>query len=353
MISAFLAWWFEQLRALLPLDTDGLVRARRDALILAQDGDQASLLQRRRGATSVVGRFALDAQGARALKIVIGNAGRRAVPLVLRLSANAVLRKRLTLPLAVQADLDRVLEYEMDRETPFSVSDVHWDYALRDRDRVAGKLHLELMVIPRAAMRRIEALLEAAGTRATAIELDERPNLYRWIRLGEDFHAERLIRSRALAVLGGLSAVLALVAIALPFWFQQRALDAGAEKLAALQPAAEASLKLRQDINQLAQAQGVLEQQAARAAGPLGILAAATEVIPDTTYLTDFSLRGDKLSLTGESPAAAQLIGLLAQTPPFKDPSFTSPVVRNEAGSRETFTIAVSVGRGGGQGGGS
>jgi general secretion pathway protein L len=73
------------------------------------------------------------------------------------------------------------------------------------------------------------------------------------------------------------------------------------------------------------------------------VLAAATRVLPDDTYLTEMELQKRKVTLTGRSAAAARLIGPLAADGTFRNPGFTAPVTRVEALHTELFTINAEV----------
>jgi general secretion pathway protein L len=75
----------------------------------------------------------------------------------------------------------------------------------------------------------------------------------------------------------------------------------------------------------------------------IATLAAATKSLPDETYLTALSLKAGRLTMSGLSPSAAQLIGLLARTPAFREPAFDAPVVESESTGLEAFTITVNV----------
>jgi general secretion pathway protein L len=68
-----------------------------------------------------------------------------------------------------------------------------------------------------------------------------------------------------------------------------------------------------------------------------------TRVLPDTAWITDFSLNGDSLSFSGSAVSAAELISILDASPLFADPSFTSPVVRVPGQVGERFAIKLSV----------
>src|SRR6516165_809933 len=102
MMREFFAWWFGQLAELLP---QGL---RRTALTAVGAKDLAELPR-------VTGRTT-----------------------VLRLGGPDVLGKTLTLPLAAERELDQVLGFEMDRETPFKAEEIYWNHRIEGSDRQNG-----------------------------------------------------------------------------------------------------------------------------------------------------------------------------------------------------------------------
>ncbi len=73
------------------------------------------------------------------------------------------------------------------------------------------------------------------------------------------------------------------------------------------------------------------------------MLATVTELLPDDTVLTEFSLHQGKLGISGQSPAAAQLIPALAASPTFRNPTFAAPVTRAPDGHTDQFVIHAEL----------
>ena len=73
------------------------------------------------------------------------------------------------------------------------------------------------------------------------------------------------------------------------------------------------------------------------------MLAAATRVLPDDSYLTEMQLQQRKLTMSGRSAAAARLIGAMSADSEFHNPAFAAPVTRIEALRQEIFTIVTEV----------
>jgi general secretion pathway protein L len=107
-----------------------------------------------------------------------------------------------------------------------------------------------------------------------------------------------------------------------------------------LQPLAP--LPLRPTV--YAESAGFIESERDKAGRPLVVLAAATRILPDDTYLTEIELRQRKVTLSARSAGAARLIGALASDPEFRNPGFSAPVTRLEALRAELFTINAEVG---------
>ena len=107
--------------------------------------------------------------------------------------------------------------------------------------------------------------------------------------------------------------------------------------------------KLQPDVDRVQKLRGQLGGPAGTANGPtsgaeiLRALGKTTAVLPDDTHLTDFSLRQRKLSLSGQSSAAAKLIGAIAADPYFKDPAFSAAVTRVQGAKLEAFSINAEI----------
>ena len=229
MLNEFLSWWSRQLLSLAPARLGSEDRQGGAALFAhARPGDRAAgldLLLRRRGQEIALGRFGIDEAGLRGMRAAL--AGRpRAAAVVLRLPAGQVLEQSVALPLAAERDPERVLHYELDRLTPFAPDEVYWGWTVARRDRVRGKLHLSLSVVPKAGLLPQVAALEAAGAAPTAVEGPGADGLPRRIALQRARSGRERWRRRGLAAATTACAVLAVVAAGLPFVRQSAALDA-------------------------------------------------------------------------------------------------------------------------------
>jgi general secretion pathway protein L len=68
-----------------------------------------------------------------------------------------------------------------------------------------------------------------------------------------------------------------------------------------------------------------------------------TDLLSDDTVLADLSLRQGKLSISGRSRSAPQLIPAMAGDPTLHNPSFAAPVTRTPDGKADTFVIRAEL----------
>jgi general secretion pathway protein L len=340
MLRDIFDWWTEQLAALLPMQLRFGAGKPANALIVEPDPAGATVMvaQRRGHSLLRLGRFATDAAGlAIAAKAASGDGRPRAI--LLRIDPSDVLEKHLVLPAAAERELARLLAYEMDRETPFSPEEVWWDWRIAHRDRQHGRLHVALLLAPKAPLADLIAALGRAGLEPTAIEAgpgDGEGAQRRQILL-DPGAGRRFGWNGAGRPLGVACALLAVAAVALPFLLQSLALGRAESRLARLGPQADRAQQLRRQIG----AASVDGEAGSREA--LEVLAAATDVFPDDTYLTELSLRRHRLTVSGQSADAAKLIAAMTANPTFKDPAFSAAVTRAQGAKRDTFSIAAEV----------
>ena len=332
-------WWVGQMRAMVP---ERLLPGawRGDALVVEASGPsevlQLRLRQRRRQRETLVGEFRLDDAGRRAANAAVP---RPTGQVILRSDALAVLHRKVTLPLAAEYDIHRVLRYEMDRLTPFTAEQVFWSAVTERRNRETGRLELSLLLAPKSLVQPVIAVLAGIGLNVGAIETTTPEGRLRRI----DLAASTAHESRLLPVALGVLGVLAVVALVTPFVTQALAFRAIDARINALQPRIVQVESLRKRIAAGSAGSDVVVAEHAATGDVLQVLATVTDLLPDDTVLADLSLRRGKLSISGRSRSASQLIPAMAGDPILHDPSFAAPVTRTPDGKSDTFVIRAEL----------
>jgi general secretion pathway protein L len=343
MMRAFFAWWFGQLAELLPQGLRRTVLTAVDAMVIKPIGplgrgiEAVAIGLRRNGRETPLGRFGLAATD---LAELPRKTGRTAV---LRLSEQDVLGKTVTLPLAAERELEQVLGFEMDRETPFKAEEVYWNHQIEGVDRQNGRLSVRLVLLPKANLAPLLTALGQFGIRPRRAEIADGPDAGAYLPLEGDGGRTHRASHRFIWSAAVCCAILGVAAVVTPFVRQERALASLDQQIAVGRTTAAEADSLRQEIDRLAGSADFIESERDKAGRPLAVLAAATRVLPDDTYLTEMELQKRKVTLTGRSAAAARLIGPLAADGSFRNPGFAAPVTRVEALHTELFTINAEV----------
>ena len=346
MLKDFLIWWAEQMLALLPAGVARMGSASgAEALIVARGADDPERLDialRRGGRETPMGAIRVDETGIAPDGRVLGER-KRPGTIVLRTGAEHLLERHIELPMAAERDLSRVLRYEMDRLTPFDAEEVFWHATVERRDRVRGRLHVRLSLVAVAAIAPVMAALRRIGVTPTELQAPAPDGGMRRIGLEPPDDGRAWRRHRMAMAAGAVCALLALVAIGLPFMRQSLAFWAIEARIGDLQPkVAEVEALRRRSASEGAGAD-VVTAERARTGDVLQVLASVTELLPDDTVLSDFTLSQGKLGIGGTSSAASRLIPALAGDPLIHDPAFIAPVTRAEEGGVDRFAIRAEL----------
>lgn len=333
----FVGWWTTQLAGLLP---DRMARGLHrppNAVILHSGAENFSLLVRSRGVTIAVTQTDTDDLGLQDLAKALRDIKNSPALCVLHLPPGAVLHKSLSFPLAARQDLKNLLRFEIERETPFRLDEIYWTHAVSREDAARGRFSVDLYIIPRQAVDTLLQRLKRAGLNPGALEIDSGTLL---LPLPGDRPSVRAQRH----LIPAAAAITAVLAIAAPFAYQEWAISSADSAIAGLKTEALEAISLRHSADRRAQTDEFLKN--GQSEYPLRALAAVTRSLPADTYLTSFALHGSRVTLSGLSPSAAQLVGLFAHSPGFRQPSLDAPIVKNGSGELEQFTISVSLAQG-------
>jgi general secretion pathway protein L len=347
MLRDLLRWWVGQLADSVPERWRHFGSTSGDALVITPiepvaggiNAVAASL--RRNGKEMPLGRFSLGGAGLAGLPQLNGR------PAVLRLSESDVLLKTVTLPLAAERQLDQVLAFEMERETPFGTDEIYWSHFVTERDRQRGQLLVQLLLVPRASLAPLLGALADFGITPKRAEIAAGKNQNCYLpldahsgRLHDGATSARLLRWAAVT----LCASLAVAAVAIPFACQSWDLAELDQKIAAGRAAVAEAETLRGEIERLSGMANLIESERDKAGRPLVTLAALTRMLPDDTYINELQLQQHKLTISGRSAAASRLISALSAGNQLRNPTFAAPVTRIEATRSEIFSITAEVG---------
>lgn len=325
MLAGFVSWWTARVTELLPPSWTRASTGVSDAIVIETDENQTL--------SASIG------QGARRENVTLGAAARLAArkPVVVRAPPGCVLQKHHVVPTAPRRELTEILRYELVRITPFSAADLFWRWDGRPKTGDKNRTAVTLTMVPKSALAAAFETLASAGIRPRFIEAGTN------VLLEVDDLPGRSSGRGMMRALTWTCAVLAVVALVLPVVLQELALRAADSAIDDMQPTIRQVEALRRGITADGAGRDVLAQEMQRTGDILQVLATVTRILPDDTYLTDFSLRDRQMTLGGRSAAAARLITSLSADPAIRNAGFAAPVTRIEGATTDVFSIRADI----------
>ncbi|HEY1413659.1 MAG TPA: PilN domain-containing protein [Rhodopila sp.] len=328
MLASFVSWWLARVTELLPTAWTNTAFRLRDGIIVTTASSGTVAVSRRRNALlTPIGLGAAARSPAR-------------LSILLHPPAGSVLVKHHTVPTVPRNQMEQLLRHELARITPFPPQDLfwHWDGHIKPGNR--ARTEVTLTMVPRAALAPALAALDEVNLKADYVEVvtPERPCL-----LPVGAAADRASRTGLTRVLAFGCASLAAVALILPICLQALALHNTDTAIAALQPTIAQVEAIRRGAAASDAGRDIVAQEIQRTGDLLQILAVVTRILPDDTYLTDFSLRERQMMLSGRSASAPRLITGLSADPAIRNAVFAAPVTRIEGATSDVFSIKAEA----------
>jgi general secretion pathway protein L len=341
---SFLHWWLDELRGLLPRSLSTTAQGAKSSLILHLSGDQTVLIERTpRHGERELQRASSDELKTSGLALSSFDDRRyRKWPVAVRLGGDLGLRKVVDLPLAARDDLGQLLHFELDRLTPFKADDVCFAWRVLDTDAAKGRMQVELEMAPKAVVDRALALAQQHRREVARVELvgsSGRAPLDLMPRSAE----ARQGRSWLGRLLPLIALGLAATAIMLPLNKKQQVIERLEREIAVVRAEAEESLRIRDEIDDLAGKAGFLAAAKNQRLTMTEVLAELTRAIPDHSHIVQLQIRGDSVELNGLADKASDLIAILDRSPLLALPAFQSPVTRDPRSDKERFQISVDL----------
>ncbi len=347
-LQDFLAWWGAGLLYFLPASVQGVFRtaAHRLAVEVQPSAYVIRRIDGRSGETLEERRFPLGEDAARAdcrawLRTL--EQGDPA-PVAVLLPEERVLTKSLLLPAAAGRNLRDVMQFEIDRQTPFSADQVYYDCQVVDERRDDGKIRVKLFITRRDYL---DELMDALGDYGAAptgagVASQEAGDAAPDLLFGRQRPAKKP-SGRTTGVLAAVAAALFLCLLYLPLLRYDLLLRQWEDKVQ--QERAQAR-ELQADIEAKERAAArslFLWDRRTKQLPAVEVLKELTLILPDDTWLNRLVVSNGELRLEGESGTATSLIQLLESSIYFQEAQFRSPVTRNNVTQKDRFQVSAGL----------
>jgi general secretion pathway protein L len=329
MLDGFVSWWLARMSELFPRFLADASGRAPDGIVVASDtSDNVTVWLRRKGREEPL-----------TLGVAARMAARRAV--FLRPPAAVVLEKQHLVPTASRRDLAQLLRHELGRISPFPAEALFWHWQGRVRATDRTRTEIALTMVPKAAVAAALDKLAEVGIQPRFLEVGP-PERSRLLPINDSSDGRNPIQ-HLVHGLAWVCGCLAAGVLLLPFLLQAFALHATDNAIEALQPNVAQFETLRRGMTADGAGREILMHEMQRTGDVLQVLAMVTRVLPDDTYLTDFSLRSRHLTIGGRSASAPRLITGLSADPAIRSAAFAAPVTRVEGATSDVFSIQGEI----------
>jgi general secretion pathway protein L len=312
-----LVWWLQELRELTDALLSRLAPRWVTHTLVRLEGAGASVWLVRGAHRERVGDFTCDAQGNWPEKLTPPEAAAaiHGTKAIIALPAEQVLTHRLSLPAAVDHDLEQVVRLQLERECPMPLDRVYVDRAVRRHPRRDQKIDIDVLIVQRDRIERLRALAKGWGLRLTRIGMsgNAAPVVGNFLRKPTTLIRLEFTRTdRRLVVSAVILAAVCAGVIACQ-WGSERILVG--RKLRSLEaPAASAERLTRQLEKEALPGEALVGLM--RQPDAVDALITLTADIPKDSWVYELDVSAQwpqlpQLKLAGFTPVATMLVGVL------------------------------------------
>jgi general secretion pathway protein L len=254
-----------------------------------------------------------------------------------QLPSGQVMACKLDFPGQAGEFLDGMIRAQVDRLTPWTVNDAVFGWS----PPVAANERIELTFAATSKVKTQPLLQFAQMVDAASVAIfgaaaisEETPVRIKLLdkplqsAVGSALSIPRLLRAILLGA-GAAAAASLLVAA-----YLENSMQSQQEDLQRQISQRRAALRL--DSNGVGSALGLLAKRKQTTPSTIMVLEAISRALPDTTYVTELRIEGDKVQVVGMTQDAPSLIRLMEQSPQFTRATFFAPTTHaaNEPGER-------------------
>ncbi len=257
----------------------------------------------------------------------------------IQLPAESVLRRLVSFPSQVRANLSQVLRYELDRLSPFRAEDAVFDYMILPSPKSAERIQLELALCRRDW---VDHWIEHLASLGLAVDRIAWQGAWKGANLLPSERRPkpaRLYLNRASLLAMAVMLLIGAVLIS-PLWQRDQLIQHLDIQLKRLRIQATEVERLRQELERVRQGSTLVIQRKLDQPRLLELLRELTERLPDDTWVQNLEFGPEQIEIRGESGQASALIALLEQSPLIEGVAFGSPVTQIGRTGKERFNIS-------------
>ncbi len=263
-----------------------------------------------------------------------------------QISNSEVLMREVSMPESTEENLYQVIQYEMDRYTPFRNEDVFFDYRVEERIKDKQLIKVLLIVVRKEVLNPVINALENSNVHLrniNIVDLDNADVSLENVKLLRDYADIGKNKKSPNKWLMATAAGLLLLTAITPIVMSYVQINKLKSELKDLEGTVQQVKQLQNESAKMQEQVGYLVKIKEQNPSVIEMLDLLTKVIPDHTYVQRLSLEGGVLSLRGSSASASDLIPIIDQTGLFSDIRFAAPVTQTGGNGLENYSISANV----------
>ncbi len=345
-IKEFSAWWLQGLLLLLPERWLARLHHHPDTVTVEQwdntfifkhyDGHARQLREER--------TISLDDEPEQAAINRWLNQQENPLHLILLLPPDKCLQKPLIYPLSSEKELRAILEFEMDKQTPFTNEKVCFDYTITQRDTTNNRLRIILYVVLTEVLQKLLGalnFLDFKPARAT-VGQDGMVTCINFMP-APDSRVNGAPDRRRLTRLAWIMFILFMVSLYVPLLRHADIIEQFEEQVEQSKAQVMQARILSNKKQTILARVDFLSYQSQRHTPTIRLLQEITKRLPDNTWIHRLVIRDGELQVHGESDVAASVIQLMEESNHFEQVQFRSPVTKNNATGKDQFHLATKL----------
>jgi len=343
-------WWLGELSPLVPKKLSSILSGSQAVLTISEEGGQSRFELKFGNVSKLVGVADIESFTDWDLQefrdsMWLGLPSSLRVEVIL--PVNDVLSREIFLPLAAEHNLSTVLQYEIDRFTPFKKDDACIGYRIMERYIEREKIRVELYAVQKGKLSSLLEKLKLLGLNPSAIfpntvNSENTPGTMNLLMPSQRAVLEPLWNPRV-KQLAAISLALLIAVFVFPSWQLERTAISLHSDLAQIRIEANRVSEKQSDITVRLLAQKAIISRKNQSPDKLQLLYDLTSLLPDNTWVSRLKIDEKGVTLQGESGKASDLIELLEQFKRFENVRFNSPVTRNPTTNKEQYEIQMEL----------
>jgi general secretion pathway protein L len=344
-LKRFWIWWIDELSFFVPKKIKSLMVDQSGVLVITENNNKFDLAFFEKNEHHPFITTSLEINGNEdflTLKQKYPYLEKAEVVLVLK--DEKVIKKIITLPLAVYDSLQQVISFELNRFTPFGPEQVYF-VALPIGKTDYGQINVLLVLTPQQVLDDLILKLNQLHIFPDKVDCDNfNHNKQDYDLLPDKYRpVENYLNKTTRWITVSALVFLALLVLIMPVWRQSHFVDVLSEKIKANEKQFNHILQQQAEIQALnTQTQALIDLKN-NTPVVIIVLNELTNLLSNDTWLTNFQLIDNKIQIQGVSPNASALIGLLEKSAIFNNVVFVSPITQDKNSGKERFQIIIEL----------